>query len=70
MLKLLRHRLILLVDWFDDTILRHRFYRLCQFIGGNRGWIMCEHCNFKSAAWSGQYCDRYPLCRNGQTRDN
>jgi hypothetical protein len=34
----LRWRLVQLVDLFDDRVIGHRFYRLCQWCGESSWW--------------------------------
>lgn len=34
----MRLRMIQLLDWFDHTVLQHRFYRVCQWIGQSTWW--------------------------------
>lgn len=37
-MKLLKLVVIILLDLFDDRILHHRFYWLCQWIGNHPTW--------------------------------
>ncbi len=38
LMKFARWFLISIADWLDDVVLRHRFYRLCQLLGGSPWW--------------------------------
>jgi hypothetical protein len=37
-MAILRWRLIQLIDLFDERVLRHRIYAVCQFCGGSDWW--------------------------------
>lgn len=37
-MAILKWRLVKLVDLFDDRVLGHRFYNVCQWCGGSSWW--------------------------------
>ena len=34
----MRYRLITIIDWLDDHIIQHRFYKLCELITYSSWW--------------------------------
>jgi hypothetical protein len=49
-MKTIKLYFITALDWFDDTILRHRFYFLCQFIGNHLSWYNEEPASARNDA--------------------